>query len=298
MSGEFLKVSIIMPTYNRAGLISETINSVLNQTYSNWELIIVDDGSTDNTENLIEQINDERIRYYKSSRIGIVGKIKNKGIEKATGELIAFIDSDDLWDKTKLAKQITALQDHPEAGFSLTGGYNFRVAGKPTEYFYKHRQGTRYDNIFIAFFNSEVAAIMPSLVLHRKCLETAGMFDVSKPFADVEFVLGLAKNFKAVILYEPLVHRRIHDANDSDSNWVKRHYEGIEMFLSYREYVPRAILSRAIFRSYINFGEKCLRHEMRRKAFDSFIIAWKQRPFHILPYKKMAKTILTYLKGK
>lgn len=292
------KVSIILPTYNRAGLILETIESIRNQTYSNWELIIVDDGSDDNTEEIITQINDARIQFHKAGRIGTVGKIKNMGIEMATGELIAFIDSDDLWAKTKLEKQIAALQQCQEAGFSLTGGYNFKEPGKPLGYFYNQKEGIRYDNIFIAFFKSEVSTTMPSLMLRRECLQTAGIFKESKPFADVEFILNLAKHFKAVILYEPLFYRRIHEANDSDSNWIKRHYEGIEMILSYKNDLPKVILTDSLFRSYINFGEKCLKHQKKGKAIKNFINAWKQKPFSILPLKKTAKAMLYFLKGK
>ena len=80
------KVSIIMPTYNRANYIGETIESVRNQTYKNWELIIVDDGSEDNTGVIISRVKDERIRFYIAGRIAINGKIKNIGIEKANGE--------------------------------------------------------------------------------------------------------------------------------------------------------------------------------------------------------------------
>ena len=76
------KVSIILATYNRAGLIMQTIESILRQTFSNWELIIVDDGSDDNTEEIIMQLKDVRIQFHKAGRIGIVGKIKNIGIEK------------------------------------------------------------------------------------------------------------------------------------------------------------------------------------------------------------------------
>src|SRR6187549_1636408 len=119
------KVSIILPTYNRAGLIMETIESIRTQTYSNWELIIVDDGSDDNTEEKISHLKDEKIQFIKAGRIGIGGKIKNIGLSNASGEFIAFNDSDDLWHKTKLEKQVAALQEHPEAGFCLTGGYNF-----------------------------------------------------------------------------------------------------------------------------------------------------------------------------
>src|SRR3990170_6954988 len=109
------KVSIIMSTYNRAAYIIETIESIRNQTYQNWELIIIDDGSDDNTEEVIEAIKDSRIQFYKAGRLGIASKIKNIGLEKVTGELIAFIDSDDLWAQTKLEKQLILLQQYPEA---------------------------------------------------------------------------------------------------------------------------------------------------------------------------------------
>ena len=137
----FPKVSIIMPTYNRANYIGETIESVRNQTYDNWELIIVDDGSEDNTGEIISRVKDERIRFYKAGRIAINGKIKNIGIEKANGELIAFIDSDDLWAETKLEKQVAALQEYPEAGFSLTGGFNFRMLISQSIFFISKEKG-------------------------------------------------------------------------------------------------------------------------------------------------------------
>jgi len=292
------KVSIILPTYNRADLIMETIESILHQTYKNWELIIIDDGSDDNTEEIISQIKDERIQFHKAGRIGIVGKIKNIGIEKASGELIAFIDSDDLWAKTKLEKQIVAMQQYPDAGFSLTGGYNFRKLNEPLGYFYQQKEGIRYDNIFIAYFKSEVATTTPSLILKKQCLQTVGLFKISKPFADVEFILNLAKHFKAIILYEPLFYRRLHETNDSDSNWEIRHYEGHDLILSYKNVLPKKILADCLFRSYINFGEKCLRYKMNKQSIESFINAWKQKPLSIISYKKIAKALISYLKRK
>ena len=292
------KVSIILPTYNRASLIMETIASIIHQTYPNWELIIIDDGSDDNTEQLVIGIRDARIQFHKAGRIGIVGKIKNIGIEKSRGELIAFIDSDDLWAKTKLEKQVDALEQYPEAGFSLTGGYNFREANKPLEYFYKQKDGSRYDNVFIAFFKSEVSATMPALILRKQCLQTTGLFNQLKSFSDVEFILTLAKNFNAIILYEPLFFRRIHEANDSDFNWIKRHYEGVEMIRSYKHSLPKKILADALFRSHINFGEKCLRYKKRKIAISSFFSAWKQKPFTLTPFKKTAKALIYTLKRK
>jgi glycosyltransferase involved in cell wall biosynthesis len=111
------KVSVIIPSYNRANYIADTIKSVQDQTYENWEMIILDDGSDDNTQEIVGQIEDNRIHFIKNKRIGIVGAIKNMGITKSSGELIAFIDSDDLWAAEKLEKQVKALQQFPEAGF-------------------------------------------------------------------------------------------------------------------------------------------------------------------------------------
>src|SRR5258705_5279593 len=119
-------ISIVLPTYNRAGLILETIESVRQQTYSNWELLIIDEGSLDNTEELVRQLNDDRIKYFKLSvRINVTAT-RGEGVARSKGELIAFIDSDDLWDETKLEKQVAAFNKYPDAGFCLTGGYNFK----------------------------------------------------------------------------------------------------------------------------------------------------------------------------
>src|ERR1700741_2873469 len=111
-----------MPTYNRAKYIMQSIDSVRAQTYQNWQLIIVDDGSDDNTKEIVTGIKDDRILFHEAGRVGIGGKIKNIGLKLANSTLIAFLDSDDLWASTKLEKQVAVLQEFPEAGFSLTGG--------------------------------------------------------------------------------------------------------------------------------------------------------------------------------
>ena len=99
-------VSIIMPSYNTGKFIKETINSVLNQTYNNWELIIVDDCSTDDTEEIVNAIKDNRIKFLKNSTNSGAAISRNKAIKEAKGKWIAFLDSDDLWKKEKIEKQI------------------------------------------------------------------------------------------------------------------------------------------------------------------------------------------------
>lgn len=105
-------VSVIIPTYNRGRLILDSINSVLNQTYKNIELIVVDDCSTDNTEEILKSINDSRIKYVKLEKNSGACIARNKGIELSTGKFIAFNDSDDLWITTKLEKQLCFLKNY------------------------------------------------------------------------------------------------------------------------------------------------------------------------------------------
>lgn len=106
-------VSIILPTYNHAEYLSGAVESVLNQTYQSWELIIWDDGSTDNTRQLIELFHDKRIRYFYEDNSGKSHAL-NQGIEKAQGEFIAFLDDDDRWLENKLSLQMTIFQKYPQ----------------------------------------------------------------------------------------------------------------------------------------------------------------------------------------
>ena len=104
-----IKVSVIIPTYNRGKLIGNSIKSVLNQTYKNLEIIVVDDGSTDNTKEEVEKIKDEKIRYIKLEKNGGAANARNIGIMNSTGRYISFQDSDDIMYPNKLEIQIKNL---------------------------------------------------------------------------------------------------------------------------------------------------------------------------------------------
>lgn len=109
-------VSIITASYNTANYISETIETVLAQTYTNWEMIIVDDCSIDNTNEVVQRYTDERIRYFKMKSNSGAAVARNFALQKARGRWIAFLDSDDLWNSSKLEKQIN---------FMKNNGYHF-----------------------------------------------------------------------------------------------------------------------------------------------------------------------------
>lgn len=123
-------VSIIMPSWNTGDFIAESIQSVLNQTYTNWELLIVDDCSTDNTDEVVASFEDKRIRYFKNKKNSGAALTRNRAMRKAKGEWIAFLDSDDLWMPEKLEKQINFMNKNGYI-FSYTEYEKIDEADKP-----------------------------------------------------------------------------------------------------------------------------------------------------------------------
>lgn len=123
-------VSIIMPSYNTAHLIGESIQSVIAQTYPHWELLIVDDCSTDNTDAAVSQFRDSRIRYFKNEKNSGAAVSRNRALREAAGEWIAFLDSDDLWMPQKLEKQISFMKEN-HYFFTCTGRDTIDEASRP-----------------------------------------------------------------------------------------------------------------------------------------------------------------------
>lgn len=124
-------VSIIMPSYNTAPYIREAVQSVKNQTYQNWELIIVDDCSTDDTDLVIASIKDERIKYIKNKERSGAAVSRNRALKKANGRWIAFLDSDDLWNSQKLRKQVEFMEKY-RYYFSYTNYEEIDIKGNKT----------------------------------------------------------------------------------------------------------------------------------------------------------------------
>ena len=112
-------VSIILPTYNREVLLRRALESVLAQTYDLWELLVVDDGSTDGTRAYLQTLTDTRVRAILREHCGNAGAVRNAGCRTARGSYLAFLDSDDQWLPEKLALQIADLHAHPEWKDSL-----------------------------------------------------------------------------------------------------------------------------------------------------------------------------------
>lgn len=129
-----MKVSIITPVYNSEKFIKDTISSVLNQTYTNWEMILVDDCSTDNSAQIINEYvkKDSRFKYIKLEQNSGAAVARNRAIKEAKGRFLAFLDSDDIWEPEKLDLQIKFMLDH-KVGFTFTAYKIIDENGNPTE---------------------------------------------------------------------------------------------------------------------------------------------------------------------
>lgn len=123
-------VSIIMPSYNTGKFIKETIDSVLSQSYQNWELLIVDDCSSDNTEEIVGNFQDDRIKFYKHETNQGAAYSRNRALKQAKGRWIAFLDSDDLWSNNKLKEQLDFMEDN-NYSFSYTNYEEIDEKGQP-----------------------------------------------------------------------------------------------------------------------------------------------------------------------
>lgn len=218
------KVSIIIPTYNRAALLTASVQSVLQQTYTDFELLIVDDGSADNTDIIVESIKDERIRYLKMPENKGVAAARNEGIRQAKYDYIAFQDSDDYWKPDKLKKQMEFLTQRPEAGLlycpyecKKTDGSTILVPDYniPSE----EKQGNIYRYMLL---RNTIGT--PGVLVSRHCLEKSGLFNESLTcLEDWELFLRISRDYEIAFQDEPMV--LVNLSKDGVSHNISGYYE-------------------------------------------------------------------------
>ncbi len=223
-----LKVSVVIPAYNAAAYLPATIDSVLGQNYENLELIVIDDGSTDDTEERLRPYR-ERIRIVSQSNRGC-SAARNAGIKAATGELVAFLDSDDLWFPDKLAMQVRTFEQVPELGLCFTNYEEFEDAEEHDGFLegggriYTLKREPLFDGAFLIttddllehFIRFGTSPCWTSTVLvRRSCFDKVGLFDevYTRPSVeDMHMWMRLAKYFRFAYLDHKLVRRRVRRA--------------------------------------------------------------------------------------
>lgn len=195
-------VSVVIPAYNVGWCIEKAIKSVLSQTYSHLEIIVVDDGSTDNIATVLQKYRN-RIRIFTQSNAGL-SNARNRGIRSATGDFVAFLDADDYWLPMKLERQVALLRERPEIGFCSTATRVERLDGTClSEWHCPEIETSTLHTIF--FRNSAIAGSGSSVLVRRDILLTVGFFDESlKSLEDVDMWMRLAAITEYGCVPEPL----------------------------------------------------------------------------------------------
>lgn len=206
------RVSVIIPTYNRAPTLKRAIQSVLAQTYADFELLVVDDGSTDQTEDLVRRIGDPRIRFIAQPRNMGVAAARNRGLAESRGALIAFLDSDDLWAPRKLARQVALFERSPlRVGLVYTGVETMDEAGVRSV----DTPRLRGDAFTALLHGNAIHGGGSNVMIRREAAEAAGGFDESLPaIEDYEYWLRIARFFH--IDFAPETLARIHDEHSGE----------------------------------------------------------------------------------
>jgi len=206
------KISVVIPAYNAAKTIKETIQSVLNQTFTDFELIIINDGSQDATLEIVESIPDPRIRLFCYPNAGPTVS-RNRGIFQAVGDYISFIDADDLWTPDKLESQFNALQANPQAAVAYSWTNSIDERGKLLRRgFYVELNGDVYKTLLVINFLENGS----NPLIRRTALVEMGGFEESLTHGeDWDMWLRLASSYDFVAVSSPQVLYRISPGSAS-----------------------------------------------------------------------------------
>jgi len=281
-------VSVIIPTYNRERLLVRSVKSVLNQTYQDFEIIIVDDASTDNTEKVVRSFNDERIRYVRHDKNKGEAAARNTGIKLARGKYIASQDSDDEWLPEKLHKQIDLIEKSPpHVGVVYTGFWKIEQNKKTYIPFawVKQKQADIHQELMKGNFIG-----CPVTLIKKQCFQKAGGFDESlSNLVDWEMWLRISKHYHFSCIDEPLAIAYYDKDNISDNPYSLA--TALESILS--KHIKDFKKNKKLLRKYyITIGHILMSANHIIKGWHYLIKALSVCPFDI---RLLSATFLAFL---
>ncbi|NQT94640.1 MAG: glycosyltransferase [Lentisphaerae bacterium] len=280
-------VSVVIPVYNAARYVAQAVDSVLDQTYAPLQVIVVNDGSTDDTATVLEPYLD-RIEYCRQENRGASAS-RNRGIELAKGKYIAFLDADDLWTPEKISRQVRVLEDNPQFGLVHSDTAVIDESGAIMKPSANRLRQVRNGNVFEEFFSSDISVVLTSAAMVRKeCFEKVPGFDGRFPvLQDYGLFLSLSWHFHVWYIDEPLAQYRITPGslsrtyllgNISDRETILREAvaEHPEFFAERREWLRQRWSRFYLDAAFLLFHhrEYSLSHGYFRKALRAGPSAW------------------------
>ncbi len=278
-------VSVVIPTYNRKKIISRAIESVLNQTYKNYEIIIVDDGSSDGTAEYIKELYNNKINLIPQKNQG-ASSARNTGVAHAKGKYIAFLDSDDEWVQSKLEIQMAFLDKNPEVTLLCGRTYRADNINKVNSYLTERIIGDLFTTLYTHSFVST-----PTVIVKRDILDQVGGFDLNyKSAEDFDLWLKITKNFKCAFLPDLVaIVNRGEDNLSTDK--ITLHKHAIEILAKYydKNRIPLGTYKKAISNSLIALGRSYLKTGQVFLARKSFIKSFKIYPVRLRSLRYLLK---------
>ena len=297
-------VSVITPTFNRADLLPAAIESVRNQTCSDLEMIVVDDGSTDGTPQAVAAFHDPRITYVGLGHTGKISLLRNAGLRKARGAFLAFLDSDDLWLPEKLQAQVNLLEAHPEAGFALCGFESFNATGTIRRNLYRPEgqagTSTSLASIFSTLISGKMIIYTSTALIRRSSLDVTGPFNEELSSGDNEFFTRLAFHHTAAFVHLPLVRIRKHDGNTFRQRGpgdMAEAIDSVEHFYALGA-IPRVTYTERILKYRYTLGTLLQERGELASARREFLTCIRLRPTFLRGWRRYAATLLRSKTGR
>ncbi|HEY2542901.1 MAG TPA: glycosyltransferase [Gaiellaceae bacterium] len=272
-------VSAAIITHNRARYLDDAISSVLGQTFGDLELIVVDDGSTDGTEDVVARHDDPRVRYIRQDHRG-KAVARNTAFQLAGGNFVAFCDSDDYWCPDRLERQLAVFEEHPSVGMvhgqvdlvdSVGRPLPERTASQRALFAAAHRKRATY-----ASYAFNCCCLSSTILVRREVFDTVGPYDCELPIEDYDFYLRLVLDFEVLFLDgAPLAIYRVHGDKTTDHELGAGQIRTAEKHLALlaeRADIPDARLARRNFNLMIAQSWKVLgdRRRARPAALRAF----------------------------
>lgn len=289
-------VSIIILTYNRATYLLEALDSVFAQSYTNFEILILDDGSTDDTRIKVERLNYTKIQYFFFPHSGNIMRLRNEGIKRTKGDYIAFLDSDDLWLPTKLARQVSLLEQDSSLAMTFSNVEEFNQKAFLRKGIY-HKTAS---NLFLSVLSGESPIYPSSVLIRKKIIDELGFFDEASKTGETHYFLKLIRQFPIHQDFIILTKIRKHPTNITHS-LEEQAYE--EMLNSIRFFWKKNALSNKDLKNlnslyYYRFASLLLEKKQYRKAFHVWHKGFKTNLFKVKWSKFLFKLFLATLKAK
>ena len=246
-------VSVIIPTYNREKLLMRAIQSVLNQTFKDFEIIVVDDSSRDNTKEVVKSIKDKRIKYiYKSRLPHNPASTRNEGIIKSKGKYIAFLDDDDEWFPEKLQLQLKEFENR-NIGLVYTKCITL-----------KNGKLNRISNI------KRIST--PSVMIKKEVINKVGLFDENLDCVeDRDMWLRVSKEYEFKFIDKVLIKVYLHNENQISRN-IRKKIKSEEYFIA--KYLLEKFKEGTLYRNYFNLGSLYIKESNFKKAKNCFKISF------------------------